>query len=690
MKLLASLLGCAVADYACCPYDEFGVVNQGCPLTEKTPWAMDSTNSNADPSGVEVHLCKAWEANPGASMEGDESLDNWGGCGFQRHFSWAVDDLVAGTAVDAAVQSRQHCLMGMASCPSGAGQTVETLYKRLKTGTTKFHLTGASATAAPFTAANTNDVFGKITLGAICKLFIPVQENAIDSVSIAGVHMNGKTTGTHQTSSVFAASICSNDACDNALKGNALGTAYCFSVVNIGEHMINNMPNSNFAVMNANVAGADAGGHPAITNTGENGVDFSVDFGGSIEPGSEGAGGTTMVEAGASFDVVVHFKSDWCIRHWTLVDMQTNPDFNSGGSTDYPLEDVSSLPAHAHTDVADKRIAGTIGICGCCDSTNNKRLDDASFTTIGVEGCTACANAAGSQCEDFDSYHEVVPSGMKWPNVGAWAAFYSFITCADSTLMVYDRLTALDATTGQTTTNTLSRDVVHSMFYNDVRHDWVNANGGNGKVVVRGNFRQVGSSIVNCGPGTLPDADSKRCTWNWNMEPSSDAESWFERTNPENFNAWKSGAAVDRNDDANALTNGAVTGILKSNTFDVFFRSSASGLTSVTEAASLAVDGGANYFAVAATSPQVAANGYKFTITQTCATSAGVKIAADAAARDAAHLGDTTSTNVRDLFPDCYMGDEIHFSLEVTPGTTATGQQRINAWYSEVTPSFIA
>ena len=62
MKLLASLVAAASADYACCPYDEFGVVFAGCPLSEKTPWAIDPTNSNAaDPHGVEHHMCKAWE-----------------------------------------------------------------------------------------------------------------------------------------------------------------------------------------------------------------------------------------------------------------------------------------------------------------------------------------------------------------------------------------------------------------------------------------------------------------------------------------------------------------------------------------------------------------------------------------------------------------------------------------------------
>merc|ERR1712080_316099 len=96
MKLLASLLGCAAADYACCPYDDFGVVNPGCPLTEKTPWAMTSSNANPDPQGVANHICKAWEANIDATMEGNEDGDNWGGCGFQRHFPWGIDDAKVG------------------------------------------------------------------------------------------------------------------------------------------------------------------------------------------------------------------------------------------------------------------------------------------------------------------------------------------------------------------------------------------------------------------------------------------------------------------------------------------------------------------------------------------------------------------------------------------------------------------
>merc|ERR1712109_316776 len=76
----------------------------------------------------------------------------------------------------------------------------------------------------------------------------------------------------------------------------------------------------------------------------------------------------------------------------------------------------------------------------------------------------------------------------------------------------------------------------------------------------RANLRQVGSGVTNCGPGQLPDTDSKRCTWNWNYNPhtayvdngdpqwnspsafasqiNGDAEGWFDRNNPHNFDTW--------------------------------------------------------------------------------------------------------------------------------------------------------
>ena len=114
-------------------------------------------------------------------------------------------------------------------------------------------------------------------------------------------------------------------------RDEAVGTAYCFSVVNIGEFMENTNN-----IMNANVAGSDAGGHDPITEPGENGQAFTVNFGDSIEPTNEGGGAGTLVETGANFDVVVHFKSDYCIRHWSLTAMQTDPDWNNG-AVDYPL-----------------------------------------------------------------------------------------------------------------------------------------------------------------------------------------------------------------------------------------------------------------------------------------------------------------------------------------------------------------
>ena len=107
MKLLAGLLGCAVADYACCPYDDFGVTNDECPLTEKTPWAMESNNH--DSTGVERHMCKSWEANVDATFEGTEDFDNWGGCGFQRHFPWGTVAAMPGQTTD---QTLTHCTLG--------------------------------------------------------------------------------------------------------------------------------------------------------------------------------------------------------------------------------------------------------------------------------------------------------------------------------------------------------------------------------------------------------------------------------------------------------------------------------------------------------------------------------------------------------------------------------------------------
>merc|ERR1712174_163579 len=74
------------------PYDEFGVVFSGCPLTEKTPWAIDS--NNADPHGVEHHMCKAWEANIDATFEGNYNVHENTNSGEECCNAWFNDQNV--------------------------------------------------------------------------------------------------------------------------------------------------------------------------------------------------------------------------------------------------------------------------------------------------------------------------------------------------------------------------------------------------------------------------------------------------------------------------------------------------------------------------------------------------------------------------------------------------------------------
>lgn len=677
MKLLASLLGCAVADYACCPYDEFGVVNPHCPLTEKTPWAMKDTNTNSDPEGVSDHICKAWEANIDATMEGNEDGDNWGGCGFQRHFPWGIADAVDGGTTPGTPADLEHCRMGVFDCTAG---TMVNKYKALKAGFAFPLSTGG------FSAQGTNDVFGQVTLGGVCKLWIPVRLNAIASVSIAGVHMNGGgTDGDPGSFAVFdGAEVCDDATCSGNTQA---GTAFCFSVVNIAEFMENNMPGSSFRVMNANVAGKDIGGGDPIRLEGNTFFeDFAVDFGQSIEPTNQNGGGGTIVDAGASFDVVVHFHSAWCIRHWTLVDMQTTPDVGSDTSPldDYPLmDDVNDNPQHAHTDVADKRFDGAVGLCGCCEDTGTTRHDDPALlgNDPTAEGCHTCAG-----CTEINTYGAGV-TDMDWPNAGAWAAYHSFITCSDNEFMIYHTATGIAG--GSVTTTDNERIVVHSMFYNDVRHDYSNNMEGTGTIAIRGNIRQAGSTITNCGPGVIDTADNMRCTWNWNyvLNAGKDFEEWFNREGPQDFAVWKSGATVSRNDEANTHDD-MISNIVETHSFTFSFQAFGTaaqggdnGFDSDSLTHSMSMDA-SKYFSDPDASMAIDADEHEFIVTMHCLESqtdgnGPIIVAGD--------IGDDSTKNVRDIFPDCYMGDEIHFQYTIAGGTNANGDHRLSAWFSSVT-----
>ena len=89
MKLSQKLLalgGVTLADYACCPYDDYGMPHTACTnaLPEKTPFSLESDWRNG--------ACKAWESNVDATYDGNDnncgSNEDWGSCGFQRHFPW--------------------------------------------------------------------------------------------------------------------------------------------------------------------------------------------------------------------------------------------------------------------------------------------------------------------------------------------------------------------------------------------------------------------------------------------------------------------------------------------------------------------------------------------------------------------------------------------------------------------------
>jgi hypothetical protein len=485
--------------------------------------------------------------------------------------------------------------------------------------------------------------------------------------------MNGGGDSTNADNNAIAvfpgATVCNTADCSGS---NIAGTAYCFSVVNVGEFMRNNMPGSAFQVMNANVAGRDnTGGAPILLPGSVSEGAFPVDFGGSIEPTTANGGTGTQVDSGANFDVVVHFKSIWCIRHWSIVDMQTGSDVGNA-VFDYPLADSGSVPQHAHTDVADKRFDGQVGLCGCCDSSGERHDADVS-TTPSAQGCHACT------CTEFNQYVLDVPGTMLWPNAGAWAAFYSFITCSNNDFMIYDTL--LSVSGGTITTTAGQRKLVHSMFYNDVRHDYSNAADGSGDIVIRGNFRQVGDAVTNCGPGEINTADSKRCTWNWNFA-GTDSETWFERAAPLNVAVWKSGVAVDRNVEADAFS-GLITDVVDQHTFTVTFQDDSDGASAdAGETRTFTLDA-AKYFGTV--TPTIAAAGHAFSFSMFCLQSdvdgTGSEIVDPG---EHGELGDTTLTNVRDMFPDCYMGDEIHFNYEIAGTMTPGTDTDLSSWYSFV------
>ena len=141
-KLLA-LSGVAIADYACCPYDDYGIPFDDCvaALPEKTPFS--------DQPDWNTGACKSWEFNPDASFDGNDGAstcgtnENWGSCGFQRHFPW-----------------------GAYPAYLGANGLTPDFENTLLAVPTHFSIGGA-----PF-------------LGGVCKLYMPVPTGNIESEKI--------------------------------------------------------------------------------------------------------------------------------------------------------------------------------------------------------------------------------------------------------------------------------------------------------------------------------------------------------------------------------------------------------------------------------------------------------------------------------------------------------------------------
>jgi hypothetical protein len=500
---------------------------------------------------------------------------------------------------------------------------------------TKGSFSGASAGDMPIT--------GEVHLGAVCKLFVPVQKEYIRQVSIAGVHINNARifnslsyAFSAEMNAVVVGGFAPGTASSKWTGKFHAGTAYCFSVVNIAEFMTNRAND----IANANVAGTDTrtaaesiwyGDDQGLQYKDADGTSVQAQFG-TIWPGYDSttapvagtAGvkntGQHKVNMGSNFDVVVHFDTAWCSAHWELIDMQKTGDHGEGDGTDSAgtinlrgFEITSQGAAEAKMDAWDKRLRGDVGSCGLCKDKGTATRSPLASATVSSDCLdntwTAAADGLAhtlTSTETFD-YHTATGAGgctnlneyssgstRRWPNAGAWAAFYSFVTCARSDYMIYGAATRTVRTVklvadasgvlqadhldevpiaspneaGSATQSNLAaknndnRMVVVGGWHQDYRH-------GKG-ACVRFNIRQVGENIKYCADGDEEQFNSKasaslyknptgntqewsqnqpkRCTWNWNYNQLSgtgsyDAEAWFDSLDPLHMQVWESGVA---------------------------------------------------------------------------------------------------------------------------------------------------
>jgi len=366
-------------------------------------------------------------------------------------------------------------------------------------------------------------------------------------------------------------------------------------------------------------------------------------------------------------------------------------------------------------------------------------------------------NGATGICTDLNSYPQASDAALmakRWPNAGAWAAFYSFVTCANSDYMIYGDATRTvrTVTLSSTTThldeniptghapaesategdkdssitlgvrNNDNRMVVVGGWHQDYRHG-VGA-------CVRFNIRQVGEHIHYCADGDEEEFNAKnpgstlyknptgntqawsqnkpmRCTWNWNYNVLSnagstfDAEAWFDSTDPLHMQVWEtdavSQAAVEKfidepapgapSTEANGYQAAVVAGTLTSNiVINVLIQErprTVNGNSQGNWVVPTSLDMDSDYASAsnppASVDPTTAGDQPNFPVeaflydqTSKYATS---QITLECKTVSDKYNGGQTGNNgngqnarMRDQFPDCFFGDEIHGQWQWTTG----------------------
>ena len=244
-------------------------------------------------------------------------------------------------------------------------------------------------------------------------------------------------------------------------------------------------------------------------------------------------------------------------------------------------DDLANSFTHAHTDLMDKRHDEVASYNNVYQKDGNGYLQFPNANDDAFKGIDGNPDA---------NLYTASASYLRWPNAGAFAAFYSFVACANPPYISGDAAVKAevnyysiiynngvntndvgDPTSAETAYSYLgetilrSRTLVMSQSDSDYRDESCQNR------EFRANVRQVGNSVTHCGPGQLPDTDNKRCSWNWNYNSHShtgdndthngntandtpagkawnspsdrnagtlDAEEWFDRNDPHSFDMW--------------------------------------------------------------------------------------------------------------------------------------------------------